>query len=349
MTLNQRSNAFIKLGLFINRHFNNQWQANETKFHTDLNKLIEIAFSYNGWFTPDNVERALKGIASMLAESELTEFSKSVNDTTSNKVVAVIMAGNIPAVGFHDMLCVLLSGKNILIKVSSDDPAFMPFLAGMLIYFEKEFAPKINFSDSKLSNFDAVIATGSNNTAKHFEFYFGKYPNIIRKNRSSVAILNGNETTEDLKQLGNDIFYYYGLGCRSVSKLFVPQNYKFDFLFESLFEFKHVLNNNKYNNNYEYNRAIYLLDLIPFLDNNFLMIRENEEMHAPTSVLFYEQYINQTTIVDKIKANADKLQCVVSNFEIPNLNTIKFGKTQQPSIFDFADNVNTITFLNSIN
>jgi hypothetical protein len=258
------------------------------------------------------------------------------------------MAGNIPAVGFHDLLCVLLSGHNILIKVSSDDPALIPFLAGMIIYFEKDFAQTINFSEGKLINFDAVIATGSNNTAKHFEYYFGKYPHIIRKNRSSIAILNGKETKEELAELGKDIFYYFGLGCRNVSKIYVPEGYKFDSLFEAVYDYKFVLDNKKYNNNYEYNRAIYLLDLIPFLDNNFLMIREKEELHAPTSVLFYETYTNQDRLVEKINPLLPNLQCIVTNFEMKGLKTIALGHTQEPTIFDFADDVNTLDFLNSI-
>jgi hypothetical protein len=218
----------------------------------------------------------------------------------------------------------------------------------MLISFEKDFAPKINFSEARLINFDAVIATGSNNTAKHFEYYFGKYPNIIRKNRSSIAILNGTETKEDLTLLGKDIFSYYGLGCRNVSKVYVPEGYKFDPLFEAVYDFKYVLDNKKYNNNYEYNRAIYLLDLIPFLDNNFLMIKESEGLHAPTSVLFFETYTNQDSLVEKINALNSNLQCIVAKFEIENVKTIKLGKTQEPSVFDFADNVNTLDFLKTI-
>lgn len=348
MTLQQREQAFVQLGFFINRHLSNQWLAKEERFHNDLNKLTDVAFSYNGWFTPDNIQLALKGIEAMLEEKALNEFSKQIKEPAKPKTVAVIMAGNIPAVGFHDMLCVLLSGHNILIKVSSDDPALIPFLAGMLIYFDKDFAPKINFVEARLNNFEAVIATGSNNTAKHFDYYFGKYPNIIRKNRSSIAILNGKETKEELQELGKDIFYYFGLGCRNVSKLFVPEGYKFDSLFEAMYDYKFVIDNKKYNNNYEYNRAIYLLDLIPFLDNNFLMIKEDQDLHAPTSVIFYETYTNQKQIVDKIQKRRSDIQCIVSNFEINGLKTIPFGKTQEPTVFDFADDVNTLDFLNKI-
>ena len=348
MTLKQREQAFVQLGLFINRHFANQWDEKEQRFHNDLNALIEIAYSYNGWFTKENIVMALKGIAFMLSEDQLSSFTKNIKEPRSPKTVAVIMAGNIPAVGFHDMLCVLLSGNNILIKVSSDDPALIPFLAGMVIYYEKDFAPMINFSEARMKDFDAVIATGSNNTAKHFEYYFGKYPHIIRKNRTSVAVLTGNETNEELKELGKDIFWYFGLGCRNVSKIYVPEGYVFDKLYEAVYDYKYVLDNKKYNNNYEYNRAIYLLDLIPFLDNNFLILKDSEELHAPTAVLYHETYTNQTSVVEKITELKENLQCIVANFEIQGIKTISFGKTQQPSIFDFADDVNTLNFLNDL-
>lgn len=348
MTLQQRKQAFVQLGLFIKRHYLRQKIEKEIRFHDDLEKVINTCFSFNGWFVKENVDMAILNLAKMLEEKSLDRFCQKINDGNTNKTVAIIMAGNIPAVGFHDLLCVLLSGKNILIKVSSDDPAIIPFLCGMLIYFEPQFASKINFSEAKLTNFDAVIATGSNNTAKHFEYYFGKYPHIIRKNRTSVALLNGEESFDDLKELGKDIFYYFGLGCRNVSKVFVPNGYNFNQLFEAIYDFKYIIDNKKYNNNYEYNRAIYLLDLIPFLDNNFLMIKESKELHAPTSVLFYEYYNNQKEIVNKLKQDSRELQCIVSNFEIDGLSTIKPGKTQEPDIFDFADGVNTIEFLNSL-
>ncbi len=348
MTLKQREQAFVQLGLFINRHFSNQWLPKEERFHNDLIKLTDIAYSYNGWFRTESVAQSLKGLAFMLEEQSVNEFSKNITEPQTPKTVAVIMAGNIPAVGFHDMLCVLLSGHPILIKVSSDDPALIPFLAGMLIYYQPDFATKINFSEGKLINFDAVIATGSDNTAKHLEYYFGKYPNIIRKNRSSIAILNGSETKEELTRLGKDIFEYYGLGCRNVSKIYVPEGYQFDSLFEAVYDFKYVLDNKKYNNNYEYNRAIYLLDLIPFLDNNFLMIKESSDLHAPTSVLFYETYTNQEQFVEKITPLSQNLQCIVSNFEVKGLKTIPLGCTQNPSIYDFADNVNTLDFLKAL-
>ncbi len=348
MILKHRLQAFVQLGLFINRHLTKKWESKEERFHQDLTTITELAFSYNGWFTQDNIDRALQGIIKMLDENTLNEFSSPITEPKNPKTVAIIMAGNIPAVGFHDLLCVLLSGHKALIKVSSDDPTIIPFLAGMLIYYEKGFATHINFSDSKLSNFEAVIATGSNNSAKHFEYYFGKYPHVIRKNRTSIAVLNGKETDADLKELGKDVFYYFGLGCRSVSKLYVPQGYNFNRFFEAIYDFKYVSDNKKYHNNHEYNRAIYLLDLVPFLDNNFLMLRETSELHAPTSVLFHENYTNESLIVENIIKQQDNLQCIVTNFDLNGIKTVRLGKTQEPTVFDFADHVNTLNFLTTI-
>ncbi|MBS1637978.1 MAG: acyl-CoA reductase [Bacteroidetes bacterium] len=348
MTLKQRSEAFVQLGLFINRHLEGKQREKEARFHQDLDKIIETAFLYNGWFTHENVILALRGIARMLEAGDVEAFSKQVKEPQNPRNVAVIMAGNIPAVGFHDMLCVLLSGHSILIKVSSDDHAIIPFLAGMLIYFEPGFAPRIAFSGAKLENFDAVIATGSNNSSRYFEYYFGKYPHIIRRNRTSVAVLHGNESDAELKALGSDVFRYFGLGCRNVTKLYVPEGYTFNRFFEAIYDFKEVVNNKKYGNNYDYNRAIYLLDGVKFLDNNFLMIREHAGLNPPASTIHYEYYSNQDELVNKITELGDELQCVACNFSLGTIPRIALGCTQEPGIFDFADNVNTIDFLNGL-
>ena len=307
MTLKQRIQAFVQLGIFINNHISKNHQDKHQKFHNDLTTLVDIAYQYNGWFSPENIERALKGLTVMLHESDLTEFAKQVNEPTNPKTVAVIMAGNIPAVGFHDMMCVLLSGHNILIKASSDDTALITFLAGMLIYFEPQFATRINFSDGKLTDFDAVIATGSNNTAKHFEYYFSKYPHIIRKNRNSIAVLDGNESKEQLIALGEDIFRYFGLGCRNVSKLFVPKGYSFDAFFEAIFEYQDVIHYEKYANNYDYNKAVFLMSNFKLLDNGFVTIKEDTSYSSPISSVFYEFYEDLDELQTQLKNDADFL------------------------------------------
>ncbi|MFL5753737.1 MAG: acyl-CoA reductase [Bacteroidia bacterium] len=347
MTVQQRTSAFVKLSKFLADFRLGKPEPKQQRFYTDLEKVIHASYIYNGWFTEENVRRALQGIERMLEEKSLNEFTAGINDPKKPKKVAVIMAGNIPAVGFHDLLCVLLSGHTVLIKVSGDDPALIPFLAGMLIYFEPGFAGRIEFAENRLSGFDAVIATGSNNSARYFEYYFGKYPNIIRRSRTSVALLTGDETTEELKLLGHDIFDYFGLGCRNVNKVLVPEGYVFDPLFEAVFDFGKVIDNKKYANNYEYNRAIYLLDSVKFLDNNFLMIKEDPGFSSPVSVLFYENYKNLAEAKEKLKQHAGEIQCVVAREEAV-INSVSFGQSQCPGVSDFADNVNTLEFLNKL-
>lgn len=338
MTLKQRIDSFIALGSFIDRHYKNTWKEEETQLHQGLNKLVETAFVYNGWFIPEFTNDAIFNIGLFLKEKELVKFCSSVKDTTP-KTVAVICAGNIPLVCFHDILCVLLSGHKVLIKTSTDDSVLLPFFLKLLCHYTPEFETQILFASGKLGNFDAIIATGSDNTASHLHYYFGKYPHIIRKSRSSVAILDGSESSADLKNLGDDIFKYFGMGCRNVSQLLVPEGYSFDKFFESIVDFGFVVNNKKYGNNYDYHRAIFLLESLPFLDNNFLMIRENAELHSPVGVLHYRYYKQTSEVKDYVHEHEDKIQCVVGKDYIP------FGYSQKPVISDFADNVNTMDFL----
>ncbi len=337
MILKQRINAFVNVGLFINRHFLGQLPS-ETALHHGLHKVIELAYIHNGWFSPNFVNEAIRNIGTMLTEDSLITFCD--NKSVANpKTVAVICAGNIPMVGFHDVMCILLSGHKVLLKLSADDNVLLPFFLKLLTHYEPEIEKNILFAGNKLTDFDAVIATGSNNTATHFNYYFGKYPNIIRKNRTSLAILSGNESPEDLKNLGKDVFLYYGLGCRNVSKLLVPLNYNFNLFFESLIDFGYVIDNKKYGNNYDYHRAIYLLEQMSFLDNNFLMIRQSKDLFSPVATLYYDFYENKDQVDDYLALNKENLQCVVGKGYIP------FGYSQQPVISDFADNINTSKFL----
>jgi hypothetical protein len=341
MNLEQRKAAFVKCGMFIERHFNQNWHQNEKQLHEGLDHLIQTALIYNGWFIRPFVEESLRNITKMLGEDSLNDFTKNIPEPGSKRTVAIIMAGNIPMVGFHDLLCVLLSGHIALLKLSSDDNVLMPFFIKLLEYYEPEFTKVIQFSEGKLTKFDAVIATGSNNTAAHFKSYFGKYPHIIRKNRTSAAVITGNESTEDLKKLGRDIFLYFGLGCRNVSKLLVPEGYSFDKLFEAVFDYKFVVDNKKYGNNYDYNRTIYLLNLEKFLDNNFLIIKEDKGLFSPVSVLFYQEFASEKEVKEYIEANKKDLQCIVGN----GPGMIPFGYSQAPVITDYADGVDTLKFL----
>lgn len=343
MQLRQRINAFIKIGEFINKHYGQDKPETEENLHLGLSELVKAAHIYNGWFTSDFVNMAIQNIGKMLTGSELERFSKNIpEENPKPKVVAVICAGNIPMVCFHDILSVLLTGHTVLIKMSSDDNVLLPFFLKLLVHYEAGFDAHIRLADGKLIGFDAVIATGSNNSADQFHHYFSKYPNIIRRNRSSIAVITGNETKEELQALGKDIFYYYGLGCRNVSKLLVPKDYKFDALFESVFSFGYVIDNKKYANNYEYNRTIYLMGTNKFLDNNFLIIKPDNQIHAPISVVFYESYEKASDIENYLLDNANEIQCVVGT------NYIPFGNSQCPVITDFADGINTPDFLVSL-
>jgi hypothetical protein len=233
-----------------------------------------------------------------------------------------------------------------LVKQSSSDKSLLPFLAKYLEYVEPVFKDKIEFTEEKLTDYDAVIATGSNNTARYFEHYFKGKPNIIRKNRNSVAVLTGNETDEELANLSNDVFQYVGLGCRSVSKLFVPEGYNFDAFFNGMYHKKEIINNAKYANNYDYNKAVYLMSLFDLLENGFLMIKEDESYASPIATIFYEYYSDINELKEKLKMDADKIQCIVSNNVIKN--EIKFGETQNPQLWDYADGINTLEFLAKI-
>jgi len=346
--MEKRVQVFLKLKDFLSDFLGERTNSSYKAKYEQLEGLIKETYSYNGWFTDEFVKKAMKSIVQLLEPTNLKEFIKEIKEPKAPKTVAVIMAGNIPAVGFHDFVCVLLSGNKILIKPSSDDKILITFFAEFLMEIEPSLKDNILFTDGRLVNFDAVIATGSNNSALYFEKYFGKYPHIIRKNRTSVAILTGNETTEELNQLGNDIFDYFGLGCRNVSKLYVPKGYNFNKFYESIFSFSEIIQNKKYANNHEYNRAIYLLNQEKFLDNNFLILRETNSLHSPIAVLFYEQYESLEEISQKLKGLEEELQCVVSNTKL-SIKTISLGKSQSPTIFDFSDNINTLYFLNNLN
>lgn len=342
MEKKQRINAFVQSGLFIKRHFDEKTRFEaENGLHEGLNHLIDIAYTYNGWFIRKFVEESLLNLADLLERSSVEGFVAGILEPIHPKKVAIIMAGNIPFVGYHDLMCVLLSGHKALIKMSSDDNILIPFLMKLLEYFEPGMESMMQFSEGKLTEFDAVIATGSNNTSRHFEYYFGKYPHIIRKNRCSIAVITGKESESELKALGKDIFLYFGLGCRNVSKLMIPEGYKLDTFFEAMFDYKFVIENKKYGNNYDYNRTIYLLNSEKFLDNNFLILKPDNGLFSPVSVVYTQEYKNTQELHEFISENKNHLQCIVGNGE----GYTPFGYSQKPVITDYADGVNTLDFL----
>ncbi|TXB66923.1 acyl-CoA reductase [Vicingus serpentipes] len=351
MSLEKRINAFIELGTFLkqfkNKVINDSVQNLNEKFYDDFDYLIKRQKAFNGWFTEVFVLESIDAIAEMLTKENLQEWVSNyeINDFTP-KNVGVIMAGNIPLVGFHDFLSVLISGNNVIAKTSSEDNTLLKKIAEILIEIDAELATKIKFVE-RLENFEAVIATGSNNTARYFESYFGKYPNIIRKNRNSVAVISHNDEKENLNKLGNDIFQYYGLGCRNVSKLYVPKGYNFNQFFEAIFEdFQDIVNNNKYANNYDYNKAVYLLGNNQLLDNNFVLLKEDESFSSPVAVLHYEYYEDIEELKNHLQSQKENIQCIVSN-EAP-IESLKFGEAQQPKLWDYADGVDTMAFLTNL-
>lgn len=315
-----------------------------------LLNIVKSEHHYNAWFTPENVNSAVTAIAKSLNAADLTAWlSKYPIDTNiGGKKVGLILAGNIPLVGFHDVLCVLATGNYALIKASEQDARLIKYILNKLVEIEPAFGDQYSFVE-RLENFDAVIATGSNNTSRYFEYYFSKVPHIIRKNRNSVAVLAGNETEAQLVELGHDIFDYYGLGCRNVSKLLVPKEYNFNFFFESIQSYYPIINHNKYNNNYDYNKSIYLVNMAKHLDNGFLLVKEDENWVSPLAVLFFEYYNDVASAEQKINDISDKIQCVVSALplQIPN-QVVNFGMSQQPALWDYADGIDTMDFLSNL-
>ena len=344
--------SFVELGNFL-RQFSEEGNVKAASvlqndlFFDDFASLIELSQSHNGWFTPEQVLHSIQSWAKALTEDNLNQWlSKYDFSKIEPKKVGLILAGNIPLVGFHDFLSVLISGHDVLVKTSSNDQHLLKFLAKYLIAIQPELNSKITFVEGKLEGFDAVIATGSNNTARYFEYYFKDKPSIIRKNRNSVAVLDGTESHEDLVNLGEDIFRYFGLGCRNVSKLFVPKGYNFEAFFNAMNEYRDVIHYEKYANNYDYNKAVFLMSNFQLLDNEFLTIKEDSSYSSPISSVFYELYDDLEEIKNRLHNDAEQIQCIVSKNLIPN--SVAFGQTQQPKLWDYADNVDTLAFLNSL-
>ncbi len=354
MNLSNHITAFAKLGNFLKKYSTNSDPKNNKIFTEELNRNTAEAFNVqinqatnaNNWFTTENIKYALSVWGDLLTENNLKKWTANYSFATDRtKTVAVIMAGNIPLVGFHDFLSVLMAGHQIEIKQSSNDQHLLPLISQYLISTNPQFKNLIEFKkDKTINNYDAAIATGSNNTARYFEHYFKRKPHIIRKNRNGVAVLTGNETETELKQLGEDIFRYFGLGCRSVSKLYVPKNYNFDPFFNAIYAYKDIINYPKYQNNYDYNKAVYLMSEFKLLENGFLMLKEDSNFASPIATLFYEYYTDLDQLEIQLNTQKEHIQCVVGNIK----NGIDFGTTQQPSLTDYADGVDTMAFLTKI-
>lgn len=349
MELQQRINAFAILGDFLGQFaaempVKNPGIPENDRFYSGMLEIMESSHAHNAWFTPDNLRYAFRSWSQALSEANLKKWvsNYSIKDHDP-KTIGIVMAGNVPLVGFHDFLSVLITGNKVHAKLSSNDKYLLPFLAEYLQVIAPDLKGFISFTEGPFKGFDAVIATGSNNTARYFEYYFEKYPHIIRKNRNAVAVLNGKESKAELKGLANDIFRYFGLGCRNVSKLFVPEGYNFDAFFNAVYEWKEVIQHNKYINNYDYNKAIYLMSNAELLDNEFLLLKKDFAISSPISVVFYETYSSLPQLEKNLETNAEAIQCIVANGGIKN--EVGFGKAQIPELWDYADGIDTVAFL----
>jgi hypothetical protein len=314
----------------------------------ELNEWVYRAEANNPWFTVENVKSALDGIVDLLEPLALEKFYSSYIISSQRRKVGVIMAGNIPAVGFHDLLCVLLSGNILYAKFSSDDAIILKKIADVLISINPSFQDRIFFVD-QLKNMDAYIATGSDNSAKHFEYYFRNTPHIIRKNRTSVAVINGDEETEKLILLGEDVFNYFGLGCRNVSHIYLPDGYApTNLLIAWEGVYNNLCNHHKYMNNYEYNKAVLLIDQVHHFDSGYVLLKESDSIFSHIATLTYSFYDSKEELASKFIELENQLQCIVSSVTTSLFKSVDIGEAQHPSISDFADGVDTMEFLTHI-
>ena len=353
MSLTQDIAAFSVLGEFLNQFSlqgeknNNLTRLNE-EFYDVFLGIINRHIHHNGWFSKSSIQESIGNIAPFLTEEALLTWMKNytLSETATGKKVLVIMPSNLPLVEFHDFISVLLTGHHFVGKCSQQNKHILPAIAQILKTIEPSFKDRISFIDAPSKDFNAVIATGSNNSARYFEYYFSKLPNIIRKNRTSIAVLNGEETKDDLKALANDITSYYGRGCRSVTKLYLPEGYDLDLIFEALYDKNEIVDNNKYGNNYDYHRALFLMGQHKFLDNGFAILKEDKSIHTPVSVIHYEFYNHIDRVKEDLSELKPEIQCIVSNDT--QFSDIKFGQSQKPGWMDYADNIDTVDFLNNL-
>ncbi len=354
MPLENKIKAFSTLGKFL-KQFDSVSFMEDTGI-SEINDLfakpflnaIREAEIYNPWFTREFILYSFSSLSEMLQEEKLREWTgqypelKSITGRSLN--IGIIMAGNIPLVGFHDFLSACFSGHNALVKMSSKDEKLLPVIHEVLCHCDPCFKESVSLLTLPLKNMDAVIATGSDNSSRYFEFYFGKYPHIIRKNRNSVAVLIGDETAEEYKNLADDIFLYFGMGCRNISKIFIPEGFNISYMLDNFESYSYLYYHNKYANNYDYHKAIYLVNLIKHLDTGYLLLKEDRAYSSPVGVVYYEYYDSVAKVKSRLKTDEHMIQCIVSR---PGLfeKTNRFGTSQRPGLNDFADNADTLKFL----
>jgi hypothetical protein len=344
MQLQERIGSFEILGACLRRfreHYGEEDMA-------DLDNAVGSASAHNAWFTAEMIGIMFDNLGHALNPDNLDRwlepYRQHLLQHPGQKRIGVVMAGNIPAVGFHDFLCVLISGNKLVAKLSSADEFLLPAMAAILIRHNPEWQSYISFTTGRLENFDAIIATGNSNTARYFDFYFERYPHIIRGNRNSVAVLNGLENASQLEQLADDIMLFFGMGCRSISKIYVPSGYNFIPMIHALEKYRYCSDHHKYCNNYDYNKSIFLVSQVPFLDNGFLLFKEDAALASRIALVHFEYYENPEEVIFSIRNHSESVQCVVSCNELP-IMSVKPGKAQKPELWDYADDVDTMEFL----
>jgi hypothetical protein len=334
MKTGERLEALAKLGKYLH-----------AIDEAELEELTLKVRNENPWFTPGSINLALEGVRRYLDPSKLKKWVSNYDlDARPVRKVGVVMAGNIPLAGFHDFLAVIISGHEIMAKLSSKDTVLPTYLSEKLVEIERRFQSQITIA-AQLKNFDAVIATGSDNSSRYFQYYFGKYPHIIRKNRTSCAVLNGSETEAELKLLGKDVFSYFGLGCRNVSKIFIPRNFDPVRLVNAWDIYVDIIHHHKYHNNYDYQKSILLVNKMHFYDSGFVILHENEKLISPISVIYLERYDDQVELAARLESVSEKIQCIVGKTRPDH---IPFGHAQEPELWDYADRVDTLKFLEKL-
>ncbi len=337
MILKERIESLIQLGKEL------------TPENERLQAVVNRTYHNNSWFTVENQWKAIEAIAHNFLKRDILESwiaSYNIPDEPIHmKSVCLVLAGNIPLVGFHDILCVFVAGHKAKIKASDKDPFLIPFIIQNLTEINPLVKEYFELVQGIMKDFDTVIATGSNNSARYFEAFFGKYPHIIRKNRNAVAVLQGNETADDLMKLGEDVFTYFGLGCRNVSKIYLPRNYEFNPLLEALHEYREIVLHDKYKNNFDYQFTLLILNKVKYQGNGCILMIEIPEIASPIALLHYEYYDDFEMLQLELNGRKDDIQCVVSNTPVEGLPSFKFGEAQKPSINDYADGVDTMAFL----
>lgn len=342
LSLNQRIQVLADLGERI------QFELNHSPYNEAFENLLNKVNQRNPWFTKESVVQSLSVWANLLESNNLNHFISRYEtvlfEKKNDKVVLLILAGNIPLVGLHDVICSFLSGSKSMIKVSSKDALLLSYLIEQIKTINSTASDYFEISETKAQGFTHVIATGSNNSARYFDHYFSKFPNIIRKNRSSLAIITPETTDTELEYLANDVFQYFGLGCRNVTQLCVPHSFDFDRLKNAFNSYATIINHNKYANNYDYHKAIALMNGDPFIDFEFILLQNKSMLKSPLGVLHYNFYENLTEVNSYIQEHREYIQCIVSSESSSSIE-VNFGQTQQPKLWDFADQIDTLQFL----